>query len=483
VNRKREINWRREAIYPAQALAETCLIAPWLLLFLSLSISIQPERVTLECLVVMLATLYLARAMDALRIHPWIQRAVVLMGILGLSILILRELMSRQPYWARQDWSGILLHPTILIDLVPGATLVLLSVIWLCWRGLRLADRPVSVMDAALGFHLGIIVLALFAVVSAAQAVTIFVPAFFFSELLTMGLTRVEAASHASGGRRLPFSGWWLVVLVSSTGTLIILAGLITAVILGVGTNKLFSWLGPVLAILTLPFAVILAPLMALIEWLLRSLEPSLGPALSELFRLAQQFQSLLSRLTRQPSPVIATIVRALVYVVIAAIGFGVLYVLALVVLKVGRRPKSPESNKDEERESLWSSQAWARKLRERLRQRLARLRNLAEIVGRFGAGGLVTALTIRRIYAQTIRLAASRGYPRPVAHTPYEHLAALHQAFPNCDTDLDQITEAYVGIHYGELPEEPDALETIRAAFERIKSTDTPTQKNAANA
>lgn len=479
----REINWRREAIYPAQALAEACLVAPWLLLFLSLSTRISPERVTLECLAVILATLYLARAMDALRIHPWLQRAVVLAGILGLSALVLRELVSRQPYWAGQDWAEIWLHPAILIDLAPGAALVLLSVIWLCWRGLRLADRPISVMDAALGFHLGIIVLALFAVVSAAQAVTIFVPAFFFSELLSMGLTRVEAASHTSAGRRLPFSGWWLTMLVGSTGTLITLAGMITAVVLGMGMSKLFSWLGPVLVILALPLAVILAPLMALIEWLLRSLEFSLGPVLSELARLAQQFQALLSRVTRQPSPIIATVLRALIYVVIAAVGLGVLYVLALVILKVGRRRLSAENDRDEERESLWSSQVWARKLRERLRQRLANLRRLAGIVGRFGAGGLVTALTIRRIYAQTVKLAASRGYPRPVAHTPYEHLTTLQQAFPDCDADLAQITEAYVGVHYGELPEEPDALETIRAAFERIRSTDAPTQKDVANA
>jgi hypothetical protein len=47
-----------------------------------------------------------------------------------------------------------------------------------------------------------------------------------------------------------------------------------------------------------------------------------------------------------------------------------------------------------------------------------------------------------------------------------------LEQAFPGCEPELAQITEAYVGAHYGELPERPEALAEIRAAFERIKVT-----------
>ena len=69
------------------------------------------------------------------------------------------------------------------------------------------------------------------------------------------------------------------------------------------------------------------------------------------------------------------------------------------------------------------------------------------------------------------MRLAASRGYPRPAARTPYEHLAALRQAFPGCESDVFRLTEAYVAVHYGELPERAEALLEIRAAFERIKA------------
>jgi hypothetical protein len=479
VSRSREINWRREAIYPAQALAEACLIAPWLLLFLSLSVNVQPESITLECLAVILGTLYLARVMDGLRIDTWVQRAVILVGIISLSLLALHELVFSQPPWIDQDWLDLLLYSPARIDLIPGALLIFLSVLWLCWRGLRLVNKPVSVIDVAMGFQIGVVVLALFALVSSARAVTIFVPAFFFSELLAVGLTRVEAVSQTSTGRRLTrgASGWWLAVLVGATGTLMILAGLIAAIILGAGRDTLLNWLGPVLAILALPFVLILTPFLALIDWLSHTLQLPLQPILNQLALLAAQLQNWVGRVTRQPPPIVIALFRVLGYIVIIAIGLAVVYALVAVILKVGQRRKPKESDQDELHEFVWSGKALLRKLHARLFKRLAQLRNLAGIVGRFGAGGLFTALTIRRIYAQTVKLAASRGYPRPAAHTPYEHLGALHQAFPGCDADLVQITEAYVGVHYGELPEQPDALAEIREAFERIKTTQTTGQ------
>jgi hypothetical protein len=150
-----------------------------------------------------------------------------------------------------------------------------------------------------------------------------------------------------------------------------------------------------------------------------------------------------------------------------------VVVAIAAAVIWFAMRQRERNSNDDhEEHESLWSGRALLTKLRAQLQNRLARLRRWADIAGRFGADGLLAALTIRRVYAQTVKLAASHGYPRPAASTPYEHLATLQLAFPGCQPDLTDITEAYVGVHYGELPERPQALTDIRAAFERVKAT-----------
>jgi hypothetical protein len=84
---------------------------------------------------------------------------------------------------------------------------------------------------------------------------------------------------------------------------------------------------------------------------------------------------------------------------------------------------------------------------------------------------GLLAAVSIRNIYANTARLAGQRGFPRHPARTPFEYLPDLMAAFPGADSEVTAITEAYVGVHYGELPSSREELAELRAAFDRLRS------------
>jgi hypothetical protein len=83
-----------------------------------------------------------------------------------------------------------------------------------------------------------------------------------------------------------------------------------------------------------------------------------------------------------------------------------------------------------------------------------------------------LAARSVRRIYAALTALAAERGYPRPAARTPYEHLWSLQRAFPGCETQVDQITEAYVAAHYGQVPDTRAALQEIKTAWDQVRET-----------
>ena len=466
----RNVHWRREVILIAQAVAETCLISPWLVLFLAMGRPVQSEHVAGACLALILGTLYLSRAMEALCVKAGIQRGLILSLIVGLSAWTLRMLTFSGPQWEGRDWRYALLDLNVWAYLAPGIVIVVLSVTWLCWRGLRLADLPPSVRGAAMGFQVGVLVLALFAMVSTPRESMAFVSAFFFSQLLAVALTRVETISYASGGRRLPSNGWWLTVLVGSTGIVILVAGVVSAAMLGLPLDKLFFWLAPFIVLITLPLLLITLPFLGLLQEILKLLLSGALLVINELMSFIQQIQNIMRRTIHfTPPPFIHTVLRVIGYGIVVLVILLVMVVVIKVVRMVGGRRAAREDKEDEQHESIWSSRDLLRKLRARLRDRLAKLRSLAGIMERFGAGGLFAALTIRRIYAQTVRLAASHGYPRPASHTPYEHLATLRQAFPGCEADLVQITEAYVGVHYGELPEQADALAQIRAAFERV--------------
>lgn len=477
-DRLARVNWRREVIYPALAVAEISLITPWMLAFLSNGSKFSHEGAARANLALVLFMLYLARAMDALQIRTLVQRLVILLVMAAAIMFALRTVVFSGPPWTGWTWlRAPLVHLFSLSHLVPDELIVTLGVIILCWRGLRLAHHPLSIFDVMMGFQVGIVLLAAFIVVNTVmtgQDITIFVPAFFFSQLLAVGLVRVETIWQERGGRRAPFTGWWAAVLVGSTGAVIGLAGVISAVVLGIGPDKLLYWLGPILALITLPVALILLPIIALLGMVAEALARSLLN-----LQWSIVLQPLQSLGDPEGSSQIPPAIRSVLRLAVSGLRYGkgllttllVVATLVGVIWIVGRWRARREGEENELHESIWSGRALLRKLAGRLQHRLARLRNLASLAGRFGAGGLFTALTIRRVYAQTVRLAASRGYPRPAARTPYEHLATLQKAIPGCEAELAHITEAYVGVHYGELPERPDALAEIQAAFERVKT------------
>ncbi len=470
------INWRREAIVPAQALAEAILVAPWLLGLLPGGRTSVPMVAVGACLALILGTVYLTRAMDAVRIPALIQRGLVLIGMVGASALALNLTVFTVPYLA--DWAWLRTPSSHILDLarlLPEATIATMGVAWLCWRGLKLAERLPTIVDVATSFQIGIVALALLVVINVERDLTIFIPAFFFCQLVAVSLTRVEMIPRERSARSksTAFSGWWVAVLVGSTGVVVFLASLVSAIILGIGPDELLMWLWPLFSILAAPVVLIFVAFAALLglvlEAIIRPLQDWLATVASQFFKLAPGTGNPAEKLGQAD-----TTSRIVQYAQVIVVLLVVLIVLVAVARSIRQRRRLTEGEA-ELYESVWSGRVLLQKLRRQWQNRLAQLRNLASIVDRFGANGLWATLTLRRVYTQTVKLAASRGYPRPSSRTPYEHLNTLEQAFPGCEPELAQITEAYVGAHYGELPERPEALAEIRAAFERIKMTQKP--------
>ncbi len=150
----------------------------------------------------------------------------------------------------------------------------------------------------------------------------------------------------------------------------------------------------------------------------------------------------------------------------------GVLLVLLLVALSLRRLRARNGRAADQERESVWEGRSFRRDLGDLLQRGRCRLSRAAEAVGRSRLGRRFARLTIRRIYAHLGALAAERGYERASHETPYDYLPALVQAFPESHQDVVRITESYVAVHYAELPELPEELRMVRAAWERIQET-----------
>src|SRR5690606_1948938 len=91
-------------------------------------------------------------------------------------------------------------------------------------------------------------------------------------------------------------------------------------------------------------------------------------------------------------------------------------------------------------------------------------------LLTRHGAGRqLLDAISVENIYANLVRLARQRGYPRRPSQPPEHFLPTLALAFPGHDERLARITAAYLRIHYGEQPITAGEMDQLRADYAAV--------------
>jgi hypothetical protein len=77
---------------------------------------------------------------------------------------------------------------------------------------------------------------------------------------------------------------------------------------------------------------------------------------------------------------------------------------------------------------------------------------------------------SIRAIYRRMVDWAASAGYPRNAAQTPYEYLHVLAQWLPEAGEEFAFITNHYVLVRYGDCFPTHDTLGQVKATWEKLK-------------
>jgi hypothetical protein len=65
-----------------------------------------------------------------------------------------------------------------------------------------------------------------------------------------------------------------------------------------------------------------------------------------------------------------------------------------------------------------------------------------------------------------------SLGKPRLEAQTPLEFISVLINLFPDYQSEIDMITNAYLDVRYGLLPENPRAVAEIEVAWKRLHTS-----------
>jgi hypothetical protein len=463
---------QRGLIYLLVALAETAWLAA---VTISLASSIPIWFFTLFILVAVAILLgWVAEAYGIpLGLARFVGLGLVLLGFLLLSKLSLYPLI---PFWSF-DWLGHFLR-SLIVNPAPIATAAIFSILlvgYIWWRclpvGQTLPDLTVTTFTAQIGF-LGLVV----ALILNAFGLPIspplgFVILFAVASLMALSLsyTQTIALHHGPG-----FAGRLGLRVSNAIGAigLVGLAALLLSLVFS------FSTVQAVFTIVLQIIDLLLTPVLAVLVWFITLIGPWLDALFNLLLSMVPEgagLELVQADVTPTPEPLPREAEAGPVWwgpyllwgwrvLVIVLIGWAFYRLLgrwyrqqAAVEQISGNQTEVTVAPAGSGFGDLWSAGK-------------ERVTDLFNLVRRFGLGqDLRAAVTIRRIYAALMALAEQQGFERAPAQTPLEFLEPLEAAWPGISRQLGLITQAYVNVHYGQIPEGEAGLQTVQAAWQEV--------------
>lgn len=472
---------RHELLYLGFALMEIALFTPVVLVILGWARYWPPLQVSLWLLLVMLLPLNLIRLMGLLQWDLKRQRRLLLLGLVltifqSWRLLLYNDGSLFDFSWMRQFLNSLGEGGNLLWTRDLSVFLVT-AFVW--WRGIRLATRYPEINNVGLRLRLGgLIFLPLIIWFSGAflnANIVPFILLFFLAALMVISLVRAENIEQERSGTAATLNARWFAVVAAAAFLIVTGAAVLTALIAGEPLFLLVTWLTPLWQALQFGATVsgailfeLIYPAAEVVAGLIQWLAGILGGVLGQLSATLQA-TNILGNLD---SPLIPTPTETVEVVGPTLIGRSttaliMIALLVLVALALGRSyQKATFAARD------------SQKSRSRIDEdeEQGRGRRFLERIGLFRQWR--TAASIRRIYKQMCRAATDAGYPRVATETPYEYLRTLGKVWTEYAAETQLITEAFVRVRYGEVPETEEELELIRSAWRRLEAVE-PAQRD----
>lgn len=473
---------RHELLFLSFALLETALLTPLVLIGLGWARYWPAGLVLLWLLLVMLLPLNIIRLMTLLRV-PLRRQQRVLTVTLAVLVLLSWRVLLYSPNglldfsWLRQ-FAASLAESGNLIWARDLSVFVVIVFVW--WRGIRLAVRQPELNNAGLRLRLGGLIVAPLIIWFSYSFLTVsivpFVLLFFLAALSVVTLVRAENIEQEQRGTSSTLNARWFAIVAGAAALIVLAGGVGAALLSGNSLPILLMWLSPlwhalqfggtvvgvILFELTYPLFRVLAVVMAHVGELLVQALSGVATGL----RQAGLLGELPTAPELQQTPAATGAAGELAGK--TATGLIMLGLILLVGLALARVYQQANVAARTTSPSRATSDADEPGPGRRLLERLGLLR------------GWRAAASIRRIYQLMCRAAAAAGYPRMEAQTPYEYLPTLAQVWPDHLPEARVITESFIRIRYGEFPESGAELEAIRAAWRRLEAAE-PRQHDGA--
>lgn len=427
-----------------------------------------PPHLPLLILVLVLAGAHVTRL--ALRQPRWaIKRTRLVVGFGGAGAVAVATLLAFPWQFGGEPW--YLLPNLGQVAAVAVPTFLVHLYAW--WNGIHLGRAAIGHHTVAGTFYTGVFALAALLSVNTLNPVytgrDVLLPVLLYFTLGLCGLAltslrRLRAQQRSVSLTQVALTRYWVITAVAVIG-LVVFVGLVAAQVLAPeAVEQLAEAVGLGLYLLTLGFAVIIAPIFLIIFSLLAPILPRLAGVIRALLDALQRVGALvwgiiggLSRLLGDRLPKLFTEEQFEQFInspVVQASGrWGtVFFFLAVAVvifwLAVRRLGRLSALSEDETRDSVFSMQLlWSQ-----LRNLFQRRRRPAAVPSRYLplAGAPDDArLIVRRAYQAMLEWAQSASLPRAAGQTPRAYGEVLAGAVPQEREAIGVLTSVYLVARY----------------------------------
>jgi len=469
--------WRELAVLAAFSM-ELSWVALWFQLIARTRLDIRYGQAWWVLGGIVLATYLIEEVM----IHRDVKlgwRRIIFSGLLLSSMLV-----GLAAFIEREEWinlGGLISRPITsfqqMADALPTEFMIMLISLFMSWRGVSLAGRLLEPSSIMARFRTGLIMLLFYGLLielKEPSSVLAFY-LFLFSGLMAMSAVRLASQSHRRGGKSIPFDKKWITGLTASILAIVAVSFLMGSWLYAKGIDVLFAaytWFVAFLILLASPVLWVITKLLeALNDWV------RFGTLLEAMRELLQRLQSILSQITETLQNWFASLQALLglnlsfsIRIPKPIMLWGTIVFFILLILLTVKRRSWKGQIVEEEQLSTMEQPDLIDLLRVAMRKTLARLIGRIEHV--FGVSKVRRALAaarIRSIYARLLKLGRRLGTPRLASTTPLEYLPLLEGYFPSLTSDLEVITQAYLQVRYGELPESVEEVQKVEDAWDRI--------------
>ena len=401
------------------------------------------------------------RAMSALHWRLGLRRLIFLAWLIFCVFFSLKVLLF--PH-TDLPLSGLINHPVNAILSGEWGAKEFWHVLVICLLGLRgisLSTAAVEQHKVLASLQLGLLMF-LFYGMSSSMIDPSGTAALFFI-FLAFGMTSLSAAGVASisdlRGGHLPRLNWgWTL-------------GILTCAFLAAGLAVLGGWLlsgkeisdflGQIvlwtLRVVVALIALVISPVVFLLFWIITQITLMMSGLFDK--KVLQAFLQSLKEMTAAGQNQIqkVIVIKGANNIIMGSIVAAII-IITLVILR--RQVRKRHLVAEEDSFSVGASrQAYTPGITGKARS------------GWHNPKRLLAAAQVRRIYAQLMDLCAKLGHARPAALTPLEFLPTLRQVFPDGEAQVSLITNAYLRVRYGELPETDAEVKDIRQAWNWLKA------------